>query len=179
MPLALPKLYALCRFVDRVGVYCYVVEHYGDEPMAPKRRDYAGNFRRFHGLSLVRINRTGKLEHVSTSSLRSYKGDARRRRKMREWRAERFGCSETQPCDYCGVAIAFINSSVDHVVALSVGGANDRTNYALACKPCNNRKGTRLLHEFLAGDGRNPGSVRAEEPEYLDEILEPERFRTM
>jgi 5-methylcytosine-specific restriction endonuclease McrA len=126
----------------------------------------------------VRINRTGKLEHVSTSRLRSYKCDTRKK-KMREWRAERFGKHETVPCDYCGALIRFVDASVDHVVALSVGGANDRTNYALACKPCNTRKGARLLHDFLAGEERNPCSVQAEEPEYLDDVLEPERFRTM
>jgi 5-methylcytosine-specific restriction endonuclease McrA len=164
VPARLPKPFALCRFVDRDGIYCFVIEH--DVPMCVKPT------------SLVRINRTGKLEHVATSRLRSYKGDSKKK-KMREYRAERFGRSETVPCDYCGVAIAFVDASVDHVVALSLGGANDRTNYALACKPCNTRKGARLLHEFLAGEGRNPGSVQAEEPEYLDEILEPERFRTM
>ena len=170
MPNCLPKRYALCRFVDREGIYCFVVEH---DVAMPSR-----GFGVRYPTSLVRINRTGELEYVATSRLRSYQGDARKK-KMREYRAERFGRSETQSCDYCGVAIAFINSSVDHVVALSVGGANDRTNYALACKSCNTRKGARHLHDFLAGEERNPCSVQAEEPEYLDEILEPERFRTM
>jgi 5-methylcytosine-specific restriction protein A len=31
-------------------------------------------------------------------------------------------------------------SVVDHIVALSLGGSNDRSNLAPACKSCNDRK---------------------------------------
>jgi len=40
---------------------------------------------------------------------------------------------------------------VDHIVPLSRGGRNDRDNLVLACPPCNESKGGRLLCEWIKG----------------------------
>ena len=42
-------------------------------------------------------------------------------------------------CAYCRVRL-FGSHSVDHILALSKGGGNDRTNLQILCGPCNSRK---------------------------------------
>jgi 5-methylcytosine-specific restriction endonuclease McrA len=46
-----------------------------------------------------------------------------------------------QPCHYCGGP----GGCIDHVVPLSKGGTNDTSNLVPCCRPCNSRKGNRLL----------------------------------
>ena len=50
-------------------------------------------------------------------------------------------------CAYCGQE--FVNSklTIDHVHPKSKGGKNIWTNTVTSCKPCNHRKGDRLLEE--------------------------------
>jgi len=43
-------------------------------------------------------------------------------------------------CQYCCIDLNSCRYAVDHVVALSRGGANSIFNYALACRICNLRK---------------------------------------
>lgn len=45
-------------------------------------------------------------------------------------------------CQYCGGAA----ESIDHVVPRSKGGEHTWENVVAACRPCNVRKGDRLLH---------------------------------
>jgi 5-methylcytosine-specific restriction endonuclease McrA len=58
---------------------------------------------------------------------------------------------------------------IDHIVALSKGGSNDRTNIQLLCGPCNTSKGRRNNEEWLllqsllfsaASAGENPPGQR-------------------
>ena len=46
-------------------------------------------------------------------------------------------------CQYCGGAA----ENIDHVVPRSRGGTHTWDNVVAACRPCNNRKQDRLLHE--------------------------------
>ena len=49
-------------------------------------------------------------------------------------------------CAYCGIQkVAF---QIDHIVPKSRGGTNGVTNLALACAPCNIKKGSRTALEF-------------------------------
>ena len=58
-------------------------------------------------------------------------------------------------CHYCGKAPLLMNhwkekpspdvATVDHVTPSSLGGSNDPSNLVVACSPCNNRKGDRLV----------------------------------
>lgn len=63
-------------------------------------------------------------------------------------------------CFYCGAEFMVIwnengrvylmGLEVDHLVPVIRGGANDDGNLVLSCQPCNLRKGTSTLQEFLA-----------------------------
>lgn len=50
-------------------------------------------------------------------------------------------------CMYCGQGFAPRELTRDHVIPRSRGGPNCWTNVVTSCKPCNNRKGDRLLSE--------------------------------
>jgi 5-methylcytosine-specific restriction endonuclease McrA len=52
-------------------------------------------------------------------------------------------------CAYCGVVD--VPLQVEHIVPRARGGSNRFSNLTLACEPCNQKKGARLVDEFLAG----------------------------
>jgi 5-methylcytosine-specific restriction endonuclease McrA len=62
-------------------------------------------------------------------------------------------------CAYCSVT--GVPLQVDHIVPRARGGSNRVSNLTLACEPCNQRKGTKALHDFLA-----------DQPERLARVLE-------
>jgi len=47
-------------------------------------------------------------------------------------------------CHWCGKVVTFEESSLDHRIPLSRGGANTTDNYVMACKPCNHGRGNEL-----------------------------------
>lgn len=58
-------------------------------------------------------------------------------------------------CRYCGVELAYEDATVDHIKPKSRGGraGKNSKNGALSCKPCNARKGNRLISPvFPAGN---------------------------
>lgn len=61
---------------------------------------------------------------------------------VREWLLERWG----RRCAYCGVTNTPLQ--VEHIVPRARGGSDRVSNLALACEPCNTRKGTRTAAEF-------------------------------
>jgi 5-methylcytosine-specific restriction endonuclease McrA len=67
------------------------------------------------------------------------------------------------PCFYCDSELA---DTVDHIVPLSAGGTDDRSNLVSACWPCNELKGTEDLLQFR---WRHPyGSDRVREQAFRD-----------
>jgi 5-methylcytosine-specific restriction endonuclease McrA len=50
-------------------------------------------------------------------------------------------------CQYCGERFEQRYLSYDHVIPRASGGRTDWTNIVTACKPCNNRKGSRTCDE--------------------------------
>jgi 5-methylcytosine-specific restriction endonuclease McrA len=44
-----------------------------------------------------------------------------------------------------GCVLNKANRTVDHVIPRVLGGANDTRNYKVVCRPCNNRKGERVV----------------------------------
>ena len=61
---------------------------------------------------------------------------------VREYLLEKFN----RTCAYCG--IQKVSFEIDHIVPRSRGGTNSVTNLALACSPCNLKKGSRTALEF-------------------------------
>jgi 5-methylcytosine-specific restriction endonuclease McrA len=51
-------------------------------------------------------------------------------------------------CAYCGVGE--VDLQIEHMIPLARGGRHTVTNVVPACGPCNLRKGTKTLLEFLA-----------------------------
>lgn len=59
------------------------------------------------------------------------------------------------PCSYCGEP----SETVDHIVALGVGGSNDWTNLTGACTSCNSSKRAQGLLWFLLRRAERPTEV--------------------
>jgi len=49
-------------------------------------------------------------------------------------------------CEYCRISIedTYLGGEIDHILSLKHGGETQPSNLALACQPCNRRKGTDL-----------------------------------
>ncbi|MBX3438010.1 MAG: HNH endonuclease [Planctomycetaceae bacterium] len=52
-------------------------------------------------------------------------------------------------CGYCRIPLTLQTSTIDHKIPLSQGGPDDPSNFRLACRRCNRRKGGRTVDEFL------------------------------
>lgn len=67
------------------------------------------------------------------------------RLKPRQIQAERRRLLAQDPrCRWCGCALTFETSTLDHVVPLGRGGTNRRDNLVLACSPCNQRRADQM-----------------------------------
>lgn len=55
-----------------------------------------------------------------------------------------------QRCVYCATRLDQRTATLDHVVPLARGGANDPGNLVVACAPCNRLKSDLLPFEFFA-----------------------------
>lgn len=55
-----------------------------------------------------------------------------------------------QRCVYCAIALDQRSATIDHVVPLARGGAQDPSNLVAACGPCNRLKGDLPPFEFFA-----------------------------
>lgn len=51
-------------------------------------------------------------------------------------------------CELCGEKIKRENMTLDHIVPLTLGGADEEENLQCACKPCNSFKGQILPEDF-------------------------------
>ena len=52
-------------------------------------------------------------------------------------------------CQYCGERLTSATVTEDHIVPIVRGGDDTITNITIACRPCNSKKGTKLVEEFL------------------------------
>ncbi len=52
-------------------------------------------------------------------------------------------------CELCGKKLLFEDMTLDHIVPLSMGGADKITNVACTCKPCNQFKSNILPENFM------------------------------
>ncbi|OKO69265.1 hypothetical protein AC628_33740 [Bradyrhizobium sp. NAS96.2] len=56
-------------------------------------------------------------------------------------------------CAYCRTKLT-LDYHVDHILALSRGGSNDRTNLQILCEPCNLAKHAKDPLDFARSLGR-------------------------
>jgi 5-methylcytosine-specific restriction endonuclease McrA len=54
-----------------------------------------------------------------------------------------------QHCCYCGESLVFDSFTLDHIIPVAQGGSTHETNLVAACVKCNQRKGCRLLDDYL------------------------------
>ena len=73
---------------------------------------------------------------------------------VREYLLEKWG----RQCAYCGAKD--VPLEIEHILCRKRGGTHRASNLTISCKPCNDRKGTRLIEEFLL-----------EKPDVLKRIL--------
>lgn len=52
-------------------------------------------------------------------------------------------------CELCGARITYNSMTLDHVIPLAMGGADEVENLSCACLPCNQFKGSILPESFL------------------------------
>jgi len=50
-------------------------------------------------------------------------------------------------CQYCGMQVSLKTGTIDHVVPRSKGGLHIWENVVIACIPCNQKKGSRLISD--------------------------------
>lgn len=62
--------------------------------------------------------------------------------------------SQNGKCAYCRLSLSKRKKHVDHIIPLSCGGSNDRTNIQYLCAPCNLTKGAKDPILFAQGLGR-------------------------
>lgn len=75
---------------------------------------------------------------------RNVRGNARDRRKRREWILRTFGDGVTCACAECGVSLDATTLTVDRIVPGAHGGRYVRGNIQPMCRKCNSRTGAKL-----------------------------------
>ena len=56
-------------------------------------------------------------------------------------------------CYLCGITLTIDEAELEHIVPRSLGGTNDQTNLAVACRPCNTTKAANVV-SFRVSDRR-------------------------
>lgn len=75
---------------------------------------------------------------------------------LREYLLEKFNRS----CCYCDAKDVPLN--IEHIHPKAQGGTNRASNLAIACVPCNTKKGARSIEAFLAKDPARLARIRAQ-----------------
>ncbi len=74
----------------------------------------------------------------------------------REYLLEKWG----RECCYCSAKGTPLN--IEHIVPRAKGGTNRVSNLAIACIPCNTKKGVRSIEDFLAHDPKRLARIKAQ-----------------
>lgn len=75
---------------------------------------------------------------------------------VREYLLEKWG----RACAYCPAKDRPLQ--VEHIVPKARGGTNRISNLTLSCQPCNEKKGTRSVEDFLAHDPKRLARIKAQ-----------------
>lgn len=96
------------------------------------------------------VNRAGERSVITVSSIIGVNGpvQAERMRKTSPYPERSILYSrDAHICAYCGDSFEYNTLTIDHVIPKSRGGKNTWVNCVTACRPCNNRKGSRTPEE--------------------------------
>lgn len=75
---------------------------------------------------------------------------------VREYLLEKWG----RQCAYCPATD--VPLQIEHIVAKANGGTNRVSNLTMACRKCNERKGTQRIEDFLAHDPARLARIKAQ-----------------
>lgn len=64
------------------------------------------------------------------------------------WNKQNVFIRDSYVCQYCGKKLLKSKCTIDHIIPTSKGGKNTWENTVTSCKPCNNKKGYKELHEI-------------------------------
>lgn len=97
--------------------------------------------------------------------------------KPAEYRAMKFASGKARFCWMCRCELTLSTATVDHLIPTSKKGRDQRSNYRLACRPCNSTRGNRRLTkaELAAAQGRPKPKGNAEKIALLASISERKR----
>jgi 5-methylcytosine-specific restriction endonuclease McrA len=108
---------------------------------------WVGRLQRFSPVASLAVERVKfdmqKMTNPEISGVEYQQGELQGY-EVREYLLEKF----SRKCAYCGAEN--IPLEVEHVVPRSRGGSDKVSNLTLACRSCNEKKGTKLIEEFLA-----------------------------
>lgn len=103
---------------------------------------------------LVRFD-TQKMENAGIAGV-EYQQGTLAGYELREYLLEKFN----HTCCYCDAQAVPLN--IEHIHSKARGGTNRVANLAVACIPCNTRKGARPIEAFLAKDPARLARIRAQ-----------------
>lgn len=123
---------------------------------AEQRADYAKNPQKYKA-AWKRYYENKREWHIARASV----GEHKRRALLKgcggsHTAAEARAILEAQGhrCANCDADLRKVKKHLDHVMPLTRGGSNDKSNLAWLCEPCNRRKAARDPIEFAQAQGR-------------------------
>ena len=115
-------------------------------------------FRRWCPVSDISVERVRfdmqVMENPAISGV-EYQQGALQGYEVREYLLEKWG----RECAYCGAEN--VPLQVEHILARARGGSDRISNMTLACRDCNEKKGTRLIKEFLSSKPQRLAAIMA------------------
>lgn len=60
-----------------------------------------------------------------------------------------FAGRRVRPCEYCGTPLTRDVATLDHVKPLALGGYDRLKNCVIACRSCNQKKGSMTRDQFM------------------------------
>jgi len=79
-------------------------------------------------------------------------------------------CRDDNTCQFCGEKFNSPELTIDHLIPVSNDGLDEIINYVTCCKPCNQKKANKPLHEFAKSIG-----IKIEElPVHGDPVIDNE-----
>lgn len=80
---------------------------------------------------------------MTKSQIRQKRKHKRKKQKRINGRLKKnlFGHLVICPCCYCKSVFLYVHLTIEHIVPLCLGGTNESSNIALACAPCNHKRG--------------------------------------